>query len=226
MESDNREHQLVPLGGARRSFLGVLLGVASAFVGALLAIPVLRYIFYPLTAQSDDSAWTEAGSVAGVPSGQAPLRRTLELKQRDGWRETASQPVVYIIKTGGKLKALSAICPHLGCTVPWDPGRNEFVCPCHGGVFSPDGSPSLRTAASLARFAGNQGVRRQAHGEVPILPSRRVQQRGDQLTREDTSPMPDANTEEGRSRPSLPGRLWKWMDQRTGADQILRALSG
>jgi menaquinol-cytochrome c reductase iron-sulfur subunit len=140
MESDKPEHRLSPAGGPRRSFLGVLLGVASAFVGALLGVPVLRYIFYPLSAQSDDSAWTEAGSVAAVPEGQAPLRRTLDLKQRDGWRETASQPAVYIIKTGGTLKALSAICPHLGCTVPWDSGRNEFVCPCHGGVFSPDGA--------------------------------------------------------------------------------------
>ncbi len=34
--------------------------------------------------------------------------------------------------------------------------------------------------------------------------------------------MPDANSEKGRSRPSLLWRLWKWIDQRTGADQILR----
>ncbi len=34
--------------------------------------------------------------------------------------------------------------------------------------------------------------------------------------------MPDANSEKGRSRPSLLGRLWNWIDQRTGADQILR----
>jgi menaquinol-cytochrome c reductase iron-sulfur subunit len=140
MGSDNREDRLSPVGGARRSFLGGLLGVASTFVGALLGVPVLRYIFYPLTAQSENSDWTEAGSVAGVPSGQAPLRRMLDLKQRDGWRETASQPVVYIVKTGGTVKALSAICPHLGCTVPWDSGRNAFVCPCHGGAFSPDGA--------------------------------------------------------------------------------------
>jgi len=34
--------------------------------------------------------------------------------------------------------------------------------------------------------------------------------------------MPDANPEEGRSRPGLPARVWKWIDRRTGADQILR----
>ena len=153
MESHDREHQLVPLDGSRRSFLGVLLGLASTFIGALLAVPVLRYIFYPLTASAEDSNWAEVGSLASVSDVQTPLRRTLDLKQLDGWREIASQPIVYIIKEGGKLKALSAICTHLGCTVPWDPGRNEFVCPCHGGTYSADGThisgPPRRSLDSL-----------------------------------------------------------------------------
>ena len=153
MESHDREHQLVPLDGSRRSFLGVLLGLASTFIGALLAVPVLRYIFYPLTASAEDSNWAEVGSLASVSDVQTPLRRTLDLKQLDGWREIASQPIVYIIKEGGKLKALSAICTHLGCPVPWDPGRNEFVCPCHGGTYSADGThisgPPRRSLDSL-----------------------------------------------------------------------------
>ncbi|MGA8216531.1 MAG: Rieske (2Fe-2S) protein [Candidatus Sulfotelmatobacter sp.] len=127
--------------------------MASAFVGGLLAIPVVRYIFYPLTASAEDSNWVEVGSLASVSDVQTPLRRTLDLKQRDGWLETASQPIVYIIKEGGQLKALSAICTHLGCTVPWDPGRNEFVCPCHGGTYSADGThisgPPRRSLDSL-----------------------------------------------------------------------------
>lgn len=135
-----RENQPSVSTGTRRSFLGVLLGVASAFVGALLAVPVLRYIFYPVTAASEDAGWTALGAVPGLSGDQTPQRRTLDFKQRDGWRETASEPVVYIINDGGKVKALSAVCPHLGCTVPWDPARKEFVCPCHGGVFSPTGA--------------------------------------------------------------------------------------
>jgi menaquinol-cytochrome c reductase iron-sulfur subunit len=153
MESHDHEHQLVLRNGSRRSFLGVLLGLASTFIGALLAIPVLRYIFYPLTASAGDSDWTEVGPAAILSDVQMPLRRTLDLKQRDGWLETTSQPIVYIIKGGGKLKALSAICTHLGCVVPWDPGRNEFVCPCHGGTYSADGKhisgPPRRSLDSL-----------------------------------------------------------------------------
>ena len=34
--------------------------------------------------------------------------------------------------------------------------------------------------------------------------------------------MPDANSEKSQNKPSLPGRLWKWIDRRTGADKVLR----
>ncbi|MGA9118133.1 MAG: Rieske (2Fe-2S) protein [Bacteroidota bacterium] len=161
MVSQNYEHQSVPTDGSRRAFLGGLFGLASVFVGSLLAVPVLRYIFYPMTAKAEDSDWAEVGPVASFSNVPTPLRRTLDLKMRDGWRETDLQPVVYIIKTGGTLKALSAICPHLGCTVPWNPGRNEFVCPCHGGTFSADGAhlsgPPRRSLDSLeTRVSGGK----------------------------------------------------------------------
>jgi ubiquinol-cytochrome c reductase cytochrome b subunit len=42
------------------------------------------------------------------------------------------------------------------------------------------------------------------------------------LNSEGTSSGPDANSEKSQSKPSLPGRLWKWIDRRTGADKILR----
>ena len=43
------------------------------------------------------------------------------------------------------------------------------------------------------------------------------------MNSESTSPKPDENPEKELERPSLPGRLWKWLDQRTGADQTLRS---
>ena len=35
--------------------------------------------------------------------------------------------------------ALSSTCPHLGCRVHWEPHNNRFFCPCHNGVFDPQG---------------------------------------------------------------------------------------
>ena len=37
--------------------------------------------------------------------------------------------------------ALSSICPHLGCQVHWEPQNDRFFCPCHNGVFDPQGKP-------------------------------------------------------------------------------------
>ncbi|MEZ6049410.1 MAG: ubiquinol-cytochrome c reductase iron-sulfur subunit [Planctomycetaceae bacterium] len=37
--------------------------------------------------------------------------------------------------------ALSSICPHLGCRVHWEGQNNRFFCPCHNGVFDPQGKP-------------------------------------------------------------------------------------
>ena len=35
--------------------------------------------------------------------------------------------------------ALSSTCPHLGCQVVWQPQNDRFFCPCHNGVFNPEG---------------------------------------------------------------------------------------
>jgi len=36
--------------------------------------------------------------------------------------------------------AVSAVCTHSGCTVPWNAEQGVFACPCHGGRFNPDGT--------------------------------------------------------------------------------------
>jgi menaquinol-cytochrome c reductase iron-sulfur subunit len=141
MTARNPAPELPPVtGSSRRSFLGVLLGLASSVIGALLAIPVVRYLIFPLTAASKESGFSAAGPLSEASAAPGPLSRTLDVKQQDGWRKIESSPKVYLIKTGTTVQALSAICPHLGCILPWDASRKEFVCPCHGGVFGPDGS--------------------------------------------------------------------------------------
>lgn len=37
--------------------------------------------------------------------------------------------------------ALSSVCPHLGCQVHWESGKQRFFCPCHNGAFDADGNP-------------------------------------------------------------------------------------
>jgi quinol---cytochrome c reductase iron-sulfur subunit, bacillus type len=178
MGSQLETQQPSATGPSRRSFFGILLGVASAFVAALLSIPVVRFVLYPLTAKSKTSGWSAAGSLSDAAASSTPISRTLDLKQQDGWLESDSNPVVYLINTGGKVQALSAICPHLGCTVPWDAGRNAFVCPCHGGEFGPDGSyrsgPPRRGMDTLETEVTNGNVMVKYQTFRPDVPNKEV----------------------------------------------------
>jgi len=129
-----------PRGYTRRSFFGGLLSLGTAGVAAVLAIPVLRFVLYPLYAKSTPESWSEVGHASEFAEAKEPVRKTITLTQRDGWREIVSAQTVYVTRgAAGQLTVLSAICPHLGCNVSWQPGRGRFVCPCHGGQFQSDG---------------------------------------------------------------------------------------
>ncbi len=50
----------------RRSFFGVLLCVGAAGMGAILAVPVLRYVLYPLYAKSSKGTWSPIGEMERI----------------------------------------------------------------------------------------------------------------------------------------------------------------
>lgn len=46
----------------------------------------------------------------------------------------------YLVRLGdGGFLAVYHRCTHLGCTVPWDPTAQKFVCPCHNSQFDRQG---------------------------------------------------------------------------------------
>jgi Rieske Fe-S protein len=138
----------------RRSFLGALLGLGSAFVGALLSVPLARFALFPVLRRTTELKESPVGALTDFSSLTEPVMRTIQIEQVDGWRKAISEKAVYVTKDSqGQLCALSSICPHLGCTVPWDKNKKEFLCPCHGGAYAADGTrisgPALRGMDSL-----------------------------------------------------------------------------
>lgn len=138
----------------RRSFLAVLMGVGSVLVGSLLSVPLLRFALFPLLRRTTELKNSPVGEVSEFSSLSEPVLRTIQIEQVDGWRKAVSEKAVYITKDPqGQLRVLTSVCPHLGCTVPWNKDKQQFICPCHGGTFTSDGSrvsgPSLRGMDSL-----------------------------------------------------------------------------
>jgi Rieske Fe-S protein len=44
-----------------------------------------------------------------------------------------------VYRSDGELRAVSAVCTHMGCLVGWNPVDRTWDCPCHGSRFAQDG---------------------------------------------------------------------------------------
>lgn len=145
----------VPLAApSRRSFLGICLATVGGLVSAVLAIPLVRFVTFPLQGQVEELAWSDVGKLEDFRTLNAPVARTITVNRTDGWRRSALQDGVYVVPTGsGNVKVLSSVCPHLGCTLRWVSEASKFKCPCHGGTFTSAGvhiaGPPLRAMDEL-----------------------------------------------------------------------------
>lgn len=124
----------------RRSFLGALVAAVSGVVAAFMAIPAVRFVFYPVLHGASGSDWSPVGRVDSL-TGPLPIRADVDVRKRDGWRVTTTKQSIWITRgADGQLVALSAICTHLGCVVPWKTEIQQFACPCHNAFYARDGA--------------------------------------------------------------------------------------
>src|ERR1700730_4541120 len=113
-----------------RSFRGSVLGGGSTVVRALLSVPLMRFALFPLLRRTTELKSSPLGAVSEFSPLTEPVMRTIQLHQADGWRKGISKKSVYITKDQqGQLRVLTSVCPHLGCTVPWNKEKSQFICP-------------------------------------------------------------------------------------------------
>jgi menaquinol-cytochrome c reductase iron-sulfur subunit len=125
----------------RRSFLGVLLGFGTVVMGTALSVPLIRFALHPLLTKTTEIGWSDVGKIDEFASLTAPAKRIVKVEQRDAWRKIISEKPVYVVPgKNGAVRVLSPVCPHLGCTVPWNEAKQEFICPCHTAIFAMDGA--------------------------------------------------------------------------------------
>ena len=138
----------------RRSFLGVLLGFGTVVMGAALSVPLIRFALHPLLTRTTEIGWSDVGKIDEFASLTVPAKRLIKVEQRDAWRRIISEKAIYVLPPkNGAVRILSPICPHLGCSIPWNETKQEFICPCHVAVFNMDGTkisgPAPRSMDSL-----------------------------------------------------------------------------
>ena len=111
---------------SRRDFMAnIILGTGTVLGLGSLAYRFLEYL-YPVV---PPIKLVEVA--AGKPSDIPP----------DGVRlvQLPEGPVI-LEKADNEVRALSAICTHLGCTVQWHPEEKKFICPCHQGIYDFNGN--------------------------------------------------------------------------------------
>jgi quinol---cytochrome c reductase iron-sulfur subunit, bacillus type len=125
----------------RRSFIVMLVAAGTAFVGALLAVPLVMFATSPLFQKSGGAAWSDAGPTSDFSDLSQPAEPIIRVENRDGWRQVMSEKPVFVMPPKASAhRVFSSICPHLGCQVEWVGGQRHFYCPCHASVFAEDGS--------------------------------------------------------------------------------------
>jgi len=111
---------------ARRGVLNWLLGLTGGSVLASIFYPVVRYLAPPDIPEAAALS-VNAGSAQALPANSA---RVVPFGAR---------PAIVIRTPGGELRAFSATCTHLDCTVQYRPDLQRIWCACHNGEYDLNG---------------------------------------------------------------------------------------
>ncbi|MBI1734564.1 MAG: ubiquinol-cytochrome c reductase iron-sulfur subunit [Candidatus Rokubacteria bacterium] len=110
----------------RRSFLGWFLGTS---VGAFLVsvfYPVARFLVPPKAAESSTMSVTLDVNATNVKANSGQIFKF------------GSRPGILVRTPTGELRAFTAVCTHLNCTVQYREDLQHIWCACHNGHFDPN----------------------------------------------------------------------------------------
>jgi Rieske Fe-S protein len=109
-------------GLSRRRLLDWLLTGSAGGLFAVLLYPVLRYMAPPEQAEAGADA-VVVGKVKDFPPNSGKVVRF------------GQRPAIVLRLTSGELRAFSAVCTHLQCTVQYRQDLELVWCACHNGRF-------------------------------------------------------------------------------------------
>ena len=110
----------------RRRFTDYLLGTSIGATLMAVVYPIVEFLIPPQIAEA-----TQTNVVAGNGS---------ELKANSGKIfKFGTQPGILIRTPAGEVRAFSAICTHLNCTVQYREDLQHIWCACHDGHYDLNG---------------------------------------------------------------------------------------
>lgn len=113
-------------------------------MAAAAAAPAIALVAAPLRDDKGGGRWVRTVKLDQLKDG-APRRVAIIDDRRDAWtvEKNVELGSVWLVRNGDQVRAYSAVCPHLGCSVnavSGDDGKSAgFACPCHTSSFDPSG---------------------------------------------------------------------------------------
>jgi menaquinol-cytochrome c reductase iron-sulfur subunit len=134
--SDNRNKTKCTAG--RRTFLKGAIAALGALIALVTGLPFLRTLFPP--ARSGKTEWNSVTGVNSLPIGR-PVNLNFSSISQDAYIRGTHVHSLWVIKhSPNNTTVFSPVCTHLGCYYTWDSKLSRFECPCHGSVFSINGT--------------------------------------------------------------------------------------
>ena len=107
---------------SRRDVLNWLLGSWLAGVFGAVIYPISRYLVPPEVPEAAPQS-VIAGRSADIPANSGKIVAF------------GTTPVIVLRTAGGELRAFSATCTHLSCTVQYRADVERIWCACHNGYY-------------------------------------------------------------------------------------------
>jgi cytochrome b6-f complex iron-sulfur subunit len=111
------------MNSTRRKFVNWLLGTSAVGYLAAVVYPIGRYLIPPPAGESVATSVTLPFS-------------PLDIAENSGRAfQFGSKPGILVSTETGELRAFSAVCTHLSCTVQYREDLHQIWCACHNGHF-------------------------------------------------------------------------------------------
>jgi menaquinol-cytochrome c reductase iron-sulfur subunit len=123
----------------RRRVLKVVLASGAVALCTATVAPTVAFLV-PAEGTGSSDRWVKTVRLDALAEG-VPRKVKIITDERDAWKleKNAELGSVWLVRDGEAVRALSVVCPHLGCSInPSEDGKG-FACPCHDSFFDGDG---------------------------------------------------------------------------------------